>query len=102
MICNDCDELGTVHYVLGAARCQKCADIFNELNRMKRWEKANKVHKCENCSETYRGEYACPHCCDHEPDSSEGYHCLNCGTDCNEDVLSSMYDLAKDRMKYGE
>lgn len=40
--------------------------------------------------------------CEHEFDPDEGYHCLNCGKDGMEEVLSSAYDRAKDLRKYGE
>lgn len=46
-------------------------------------------------------EPECQDCCDHEPDSSEGYHCSNCGKDCSEGVASAAYDRAKDIRKYG-
>lgn len=39
--------------------------------------------------------------CEHEFDPDEGYHCLNCGLDGSERVLSAAYDRAKDIRKYG-
>lgn len=102
MICVDClVREGTVTFGLGDKRCQKCADIFHNMNYYNRVYKENKGHKCEDCGEVYCGPYACPHCCDHEPDADEGYHCLNCGTDCSEGVMSAAYDRAKDIRKYG-
>lgn len=38
--------------------------------------------------------------CEHDFDPDEGFHCLNCGKDGSEEVLSSAYDRAKDRRKY--
>lgn len=37
--------------------------------------------------------------CQHEFDSSEGFHCLNCGKDGTEEVLSAAFDRAKDLRK---
>lgn len=51
---------------------------------------------CEGCEEE-----DCQFCCDHEPDADEGWHCLNCGKDCSEDVLAAAYDYAKGRAKDG-
>lgn len=99
--CVDCRaKPGTVHYCGGAQRCAECSEIFKEKNRAERRLRENKVHLCE-CGESYMGEYGCPHCCEHEFDADEGYHCLNCGTDGSEEVMSNAYDQAKDRMKYG-
>lgn len=44
----------------------------------------------------------CPSCCEHEFDPDEGYHCLNCGVDGSEEILSRAYDRAKDLRKYGD
>lgn len=44
----------------------------------------------------------CEECCDHDYDSSEGYHCLNSGKDGSEDVMAAAFDHAKDLAKYGE
>lgn len=86
--CYDCHKnKGTVFYGDGAKRCEPCAAIFNKKNRDERLRKENEKHKCCDCNETYTGTYACPHCCEHEPDADEGYHCLVCGTDCSEDVI---------------
>lgn len=60
-------------------------------------------NKCEECgSEIELDGYGCQKCCDHEPDPDEGYHCLQCGKDCYEDVAAAAYDSYKDRMKYGD
>lgn len=56
---------------------------------------------CEECGESYY-EHGCQECCDHEPDADEGFHCLLCGKDCSESVMSRAYDRAKDFRKYGE
>lgn len=59
--------------------------------------------KCENCdSEIDAWQDYCQACCDHEFDPGEGYHCLNCGKDGSEEVLSSAYDRAKNLRKYGD
>lgn len=39
--------------------------------------------------------------CYHNIDSDEGYHCLNCGKDFSEDIMSAAYDRVKDIRKYG-
>lgn len=58
---------------------------------------------CEECGDPIAIDgYGCQECCDHEPDADEGYHCLNCGKDCSESVMSRAYDQAKDLRKYGE
>jgi hypothetical protein len=44
----------------------------------------------------------CQECCEHEYDSSEGYHCLNCRKDGSEDVASATYERYKDSIKYGD
>lgn len=93
-------NLGTVFYVLGAIRCKSCSDAFNLENRAARLKRETEIHQCE-CGESYAGIYGCPHCCIHDFDPGEGYHCLNCGTDGTEEVMSNAYDEAKDRMKYG-
>lgn len=46
--------------------------------------------------------YECQECCSHEFDPDEGFHCLNCGKDGAEEVVSALYDRMKDRMKYGD
>jgi hypothetical protein len=93
---------GTLHYVLGAIRCVECAETFNAKNRAERLKRENEIHKCGECGESFQGIYDCPHCCSHDFDPDEGYHCLNCGTDGAEEVLSRIYDEAKDRRKYGD
>ena len=64
------------------------------------------MKKCDSCGEDFVSEsnYAetCEECCDHEFDADEGYHCLNCGKDGSESVMSAAYDRAKDLAKYGE
>lgn len=39
--------------------------------------------------------------CEHDFDPDEGFHCLNCGKDGSEEVLSAAFDRAKDMRKYG-
>lgn len=61
---------------------------------------------CESCEQAFEPiakgyDSHCQECCDHEFDPDEGYHCLNCGKDGAEDVLSAAYDRAKDIRKYG-
>ncbi len=61
-----------------------------------------KANKCEECGDEIHSDYdSCTQCCDHEPDSEEGFHCLICGKDCSEDVMARAYDRAKDFYKYG-
>lgn len=38
--------------------------------------------------------------CEH--DDIEDFHCLDCGKDMSEDIMCRAYDMAKDRMKYGD
>ncbi len=60
------------------------------------------MNKCDECNHTYPDhQYGCQDCCNHEPDPDEGNHCLQCGKDCSEDVMSDAYDRAKDIRKYG-
>lgn len=99
--CDFCEMPAARFYCGGAKRCDSCAEAFNAANRTYRKERENQKHVCDECGEIYRGVYDCPHCCSHEFDPDEGYHCLSCGTDGTEDVMSRAYDEAKDRMKYG-
>ena len=81
-ICCDCHAPATVHYCLGATRCEKCSEAFGAKNRA---EEAARIaaQRCDECGEHYSG-YGCEECCDHEPDPDEGMHCLGCGKDCSE------------------
>lgn len=40
--------------------------------------------------------------CEHDFDPDEGFHCMNCGKDGTEEVMSRAYDRAKDFRKYGD
>lgn len=74
--------------------CPDCKIVPNE--------KYNDVQICRGHRALFDAEYVDPSLCDdHEPDSSKGYHCLHCGKDCSEDVMSAAYDRAKDIRKYG-
>ena len=61
-----------------------------------------KENKCDSCGKI--GVYLdiCESCCTHEFDPDEGYHCLACGKDGAEEVMSAAYDRYKDFKKYGE
>lgn len=58
--------------------------------------------ECVHCGAEVFDFEVCEQCCEHDFDSSEGYHCLSCGKDGTEEVMSAAYDRMKDRMKYGE
>jgi ribosomal protein L34E len=78
-ICHDCGN--TLHGISfdcgrGNRRCLPCTVAFDE---------AKKAEECE-----------------HDFDPYEGFHCLNCGKDGTEEVMSKAYDRAKDRRKYGD
>lgn len=42
----------------------------------------------------------CFHCCDHQ--DLENMHCIDCGADRTEEIMSRAYDRAKDFRKYGD
>lgn len=100
--CHDCKKRPGIHqYVLGALRCDSCAEIFRLRNMIEKQRIELTMHICE-CGNKYQGEYECPDCCEHEFDPCEGFHCLQCGTDGSESVMSDTYDRAKDARKYGD
>lgn len=56
--------------------------------------------KCSECGEVAEYGDICQSCCEHG-DMDDG-HCLDCGKDRREDLMSDAYDYYKDRMKYGD
>jgi hypothetical protein len=110
--CEDCNLLqATITYGLGAQRCTLCSETFNfkirserkvkqDLEDKRRLEYQPTMDAAHEAGENCEAEW-CQECCDHEFDDGEGYHCLGCGLDGSEQVLSAAYDRAKDLRKYG-
>lgn len=80
-------------------RCRPCWESFNRKNQE---ERDKNKPKCLECGAPAYIDL-CEECCEHnDVDPDEGYHCLDCGKDCSEDVFADAYDRAKDIAKYGE
>ncbi len=61
------------------------------------------ITRCSECkTEIEKSFDICQKCCEHEFDPDEGYYCLDCGKCGAEEVLSALYDRAKDIRKYGD
>lgn len=103
-LCYDCRiKPAKVTFGTGIERCAECAEHFKDKIRFERMAaELTRLIVCEVCHRQYDSKYSCPDCCEHEPDAAEGFHCLNCGKDCSENVMAAAYDRAKDQRKYGD
>lgn len=86
--CHDCKQApATVHYVLGAKRCQACSDAFDLANREhKAAEEAARIaaHVCDESDDV------CEECCEHE-EHDHGY-CMDCGADRMDALVGAAED----------